>query len=588
LVKQVPAFVEMTLGPAGRLVRDGMDLELGAYCRRAVSKAVELAGGVPGSSVSVITLGPPPAEDALREAVAWGRDRGVEIGGVLVTDRAFAGSDTIATARALATVLKREGPFDLILSGRNSLDSDTGQVPPQVAELLDLPFATGVKSLALEGDRLSLGCEHDDAWVELEITLPALLSCAERLCEPAKVPPEGRAAVPVELIRIVGAHELGPGPWGDAASPTRVGSTQQLAVNRQHQRSADAPLADQVRAAVELLLESGTLSGGEKPAPAPLAPTGGPGPRIGVVAEPGRDSLTRELLGAAAQLAAEIDGSTVLLASQQLSAGEAGSWGADELVRVIGAEAEEDIAKAVETWARSAEPWAIIAGSTAFGREVAARAAAALDAGLTGDAVDLEVSDGRLVAWKPAFGGQLVVAITATSPLQMATVRAGVLDRPLPRVGSAATSELAVEPRRRVRVTERHGEDSLETLEEAEVVVGVGQGFAPEDYGQLDELCAILGAEIGCTRKVTDKGWMPHARQIGITGRSISPRLFVAIGSSGKFNHMAGVRSAGTVLAINPDPEAPVWDFCDAGVVGTWQDVLPLLVAELRGVLRPI
>src|SRR5512135_3453037 len=138
LVKQIPKFEAMELGPDGRLRRDGIELELNPYCRRAVSKAVELAAERAGSRVTVLTLGPPAAEDALREAIAWGLARTVDIDGVLVTDPAFAGSDTLATAKALAAALDREGPFDLILAGRNSVDADTGQVPPELAELCDL------------------------------------------------------------------------------------------------------------------------------------------------------------------------------------------------------------------------------------------------------------------------------------------------------------------------------------------------------------------------------------------------------------------------------------------------------------------
>ncbi len=103
-------------------------------------------------TVTVVTLGPPSAEDVLREAIAWGSDRGVETDGILVTDPAFAGSDTLATARALAAPLRLAGPFDLVLAGRNSVDADTGQVPPELAELLDLPFLTGVRHLRVDGD----------------------------------------------------------------------------------------------------------------------------------------------------------------------------------------------------------------------------------------------------------------------------------------------------------------------------------------------------------------------------------------------------------------------------------------------------
>jgi electron transfer flavoprotein alpha subunit len=549
---------------------------------------VELAASRPGSSVVVVTLGPPAADDALREAVAWGIDRGVDIRGVLVTDPALAGSDTIATARALAAALRREGSFDLILTGRNSLDADTGQVPPQLAELLDLPFAGGAKELLLSGDVLSLGCEHDDSWLELEVRLPAIVSCAERLCAPAKVPPERRATVPAGLLIRLGATDLGPGPWGAAGSLTMVGACRELAVGRLRRRSPEAPLATQVKEAVRFLLDREAL--GEEsaaPDPAPVPATGGPGPAVAVIAEPGDDTLVRELCGLAARLAAGVGGSTVLLAPDDIPAEQAGAWGADLVVRVSGWAVEEDIARAVATWAGTAAPWGILAGSTAYGREIAARVAVALSAGLTGDAIDIDVADGRFVAWKPAFGGQLVAAITATTPVQMATIRPGVIPLAAPREHTAEVTRVSVEPRRRVMVRTRRREDALEGLGGAEVVIGVGTGVPQEELGQLEELRELLGAELGCTRRVTDAGQMPHARQIGITGRSIAPRLYLAIGASGKFNHMAGVRAAGTVVAINPDPDAPVWQFSDLGLVGRWQDCVPLLTAALREALAP-
>jgi electron transfer flavoprotein alpha subunit len=591
LVKQIPALDDMQLGADGRLVRNGAALELSAYCRRAVSKAVELAEARPGSTVTVVTLGPPPAEDVLREAIAWGLDRDVDIAGVLLTDVAFAGSDTIATARALAGLLEREGPFDLVLTGKNSLDADTGQVPPQVAELLDLPFATGVKELTLDGDLLRLGCEHDDSWAEIEVSLPALLSCAERLCEPTKVPPDRRALVPADRIERRSAGDLGPGPWGAAGSLTVVGACRVMGVDREHRRSPELPLAAQVEEVVRVLVDRGALSAltaSDATALAPLPATGGPGEVIAVLAEPGQDGLTAELCAAAARLAGELGGSTVLLAPNQLTAETAGGWGADRLVAISGAEAEEDVASAVAGWAASELPWAILAGSTAYGREISARVAAAIGAGLTGDAVGLEVVDGRLVAWKPAFGGQLVAAITATSPVQMVTVRAGVLPGAAARAHVADVVDLAVKPRGRVRILDRRREDSLEELGEAAVVVGIGKGVKQDELGELDALRDLLGAELGATRKLTDAGWMPHARQIGITGRSIAPRLYFAIGTSGKFNHMVGVRAAGTVVAINPDPDAPVWEHADVGVVGTWHDTVPLLVDALRKVLGPV
>jgi electron transfer flavoprotein alpha subunit len=295
--------------------------------------------------------------------------------------------------------------------------------------------------------------------------------------------------------------------------------------------------------------------------------------------------LTRELIGTAAVLAADLGGSVVAVTSESLDLSLLGSWGADAVVELRGATIEEDIARGVADWAEPVRPWAVLVPSTAWGREVASRAAARVGAGLTGDAVGLEVADdGRLTAWKPAFGGQLVAAITATSAIQMATVRAGVLPKLLPREHVPPSTRQEVTARNRVRILARTRDDDLDTLAEANVVVGVGTGVAPEDYAGLDPLLAMLGAELGATRKVTDKGWLPRARQIGITGRSVAPRLYVALGLSGKFNHSVGYRSARTVLAINSKADALVFDTADVGIVGDWKEVLPLLLEELERV----
>jgi len=586
LVKQIPAFEEMSLGPDGRLRRDGVDLEMNAYCRRAVAQAVQLAAADGAGAVTVMTLGPPSAEDTLREALCWAAARGVEATGVLITDPAFAGSDTLATAKALTVALRRVGPFDLILFGRNSVDADTGQVGPEVAELLDLPFATAVHDLTLHGTRLELRCEHDDGWVRLRTTLPAVFSCAERLIEPCKSEPADRARVPDDRIRRLTTADLGAGPWGADASPTRVGRTRLHDVPRER-RVLRGPLDDQVHDAVAALRARGALTGEvEDLHPVPHTSVPGQAPAVAVIAEPDRPTLTRELLGAAARLAHDLGGHVVALGTDvtEVDAGALASEGADVLLRVEAGPSpvEEDIARAVFEWAAPRTPWAILAPSTAWGREVAARVAARLDAGLTGDAVALEGDRARLIAWKPAFGGQLVAEITTTSPVQLVTVRAGVLDHLVPRAASAPPVEtIAVAPRGRTVVLERTRNDDLDALAEASVVVGVGRAVPPDAYPTLDPLLDALGAELAATRKVTDEGWLPRARQVGITGRSISPRLYVALGLGGKFNHMVGVRNAGTILAVNTDPDAPVFAAADLGIVGDWRDVAPMLVAEL-------
>ncbi len=133
-----------------------------------------------------------------------------------------------------------------------------------------------------------------------------------------------------------------------------------------------------------------------------------------------------------------------------------------------------------------------------------------------------------------------------------------------------------------MRVLADRRDDDIETLARAQVVLGVGTGVTPEEYGSLSPLAAVLGAELAATRKVTDRGWAPRARQVGLTGRSIAPRLYVAVGLSGKFNHMVGVRAAGTILAVNADRAAPVFEHCDVGIIGDWHEAVPLLQEALR------
>ena len=200
-----------------------------------------------------------------------------------------------------------------MLAGRNSVDADTGQVGPELAELLGLPFATGVRHLALDDRTLDLRCEHDDGWVQMRVDLPAVLSTAERLIDPCKVDPEGRAEVPAELITVRTAADLDGGPWGEAASPTRVGRVRVIVSERLAHLLPDSPLDEQVRRAVEILTERGALDPAlDHAADLGVVPPAArdPGPATartsGVLVEPDRTAVTRELLGNAASLGGRV------------------------------------------------------------------------------------------------------------------------------------------------------------------------------------------------------------------------------------------------------------------------------------------
>jgi electron transfer flavoprotein alpha subunit len=581
LVKQVPRFDAMQLGPDGRLVRSGLELEMNPYCRRAVATGTMLAKQTSGRC-TVFSLGPPSADDILREAVAWGADDGV-----LISDPAFAGSDTLATAKALAAALRHEGPFDLVLVGRNSVDADTGQVGPQLAELLDIAFIGGARTLTVDHGLVQARLEHDDGWCTIEARLPALISCAERLCEPCKVDAAGRADVPAERIRRLSAADLGRGPWGQSASPTSVGEVK-LHRHERDRRVLAGPLEDQVAELVASLRQRGLVGESEQrgSAAVEVSPTAAAqaGGGITVVLEPGRKEVAREQLGAAAAIGyATGRGVVAVVPSPCADLATLSSWGADHVVLLEGSREADDVSAALATWCGRAAPWAVLVPSTMWGRETAGRLAARLDAGLTGDAIGFEVVDDRLVAWKPAFGGQLVAAITATSPIQLATVRPGVFPLLQPRAGAVPSVEtLRADRRDRVIVHARGHDDDIEILANARRVIGVGAGVDPSRYDEIDELAEMIGGVRAATRQVTDHEWMPRSRQVGVTGRSIAPELYVAVGISGKFNHTIGVRGAGTIVAINSDADAPIFEQCDIGVVADWTVVVPLILTALR------
>ncbi len=585
LVKQVPKFEQMQLGADGRLQRDGIQLSLNPYCQRAVSKSVELAQKT-GGSCTVISLGPPAAEDVIRWGIACGADDGI-----LISDPAFAGSDTLATARALAAAVEKEGPFDLILVGKNSVDADTGQVGPELAELLGYPFASAVRTLDMDDEVIRIGCEHDDAWAEAEITLPAILATAERLCSPAKADPEDREAVEAEKVSVLTAADLGQGPWGQAGSPTWVGETKMLDIDRA-QQMLEGSLPEQIAQALAVIKDRGALvSTSQAEVGAVASAVENPSASIVVLLEPGREGSARELLGAASQIAAQIAARVTAIqpaAADPIAAETLATWGADHIVSLQNPVVAEDVATFVANWCPAPSPWSILAPSTLWGREVASRVAARLDAGLTGDAIELEVDGGQLVCWKPAFGGRLVAAIRANSPTQMVTVRPGVLPRLTPRTASTPSVEThTVESTSRFRIVEQQQKDQLDALAQATRVVGIGQGIAPEDYDKLNPLLQVLQAELATTRKVTDKGWLPHSRQVGITGRSISPNLYIALAIGGKFNHSCGIQASGTVLAVNSDPKAPIFNYADIGIVADWAECLPLLIEAFEEALAP-
>jgi electron transfer flavoprotein alpha subunit len=234
-------------------------------------------------------------------------------------------------------------------------------------------------------------------------------------------------------------------------------------------------------------------------------------------------------------------------------------------------------------------PYAVLLPSTANGRDWAPRVAARLELGLTGDCIGFELNDDDLlVQLKPAFGGNIVAPILSKTLPQMATVRPGVLRALQPNPARTARVErLTIEHLPPSRVEWLSAEPSVGAagieLETADTVVGVGFGLGgPDNLPVVNELAGVLGASVAATRKIVDLGWLPRQQQVGLTGKVISPRLYFAVGIRGFFNHTIGIQKAHTVVAINRDPEAAIFQVANYGVAADAVEFLPLLTRELR------
>jgi electron transfer flavoprotein alpha subunit len=255
----------------------------------------------------------------------------------------------------------------------------------------------------------------------------------------------------------------------------------------------------------------------------------------------------------------------------------------------------EPFTKVMTELVNAHKPEILLLGATTLGRDLAGAVATTLLTGLTADCTALAIDEERsLAATRPTFGGSLLCTIlTLNFRPQMATVRPRVFSMPERRPGRSG--RIIVHPVNLVeddiltKVLEfipDRGSDKVQ-LAYADIVVGGGLGLkSPENYQLVEELALVLGGDHGGTRPLAQKGWIPHDRQIGQTGKTIRPKLYIAAGISGAIQHRVGVEGADLIVAINTDPNAPIFDFAHLGVVADAVELLPALTAAFRKRLR--
>ncbi|MEM3382851.1 MAG: electron transfer flavoprotein subunit alpha/FixB family protein [Nitrososphaerales archaeon] len=308
-----------------------------------------------------------------------------------------------------------------------------------------------------------------------------------------------------------------------------------------------------------------------------------------------------ELLGAGRKIADKLDEELVaVLLGYKVSelVKDLEAYGADKVILV-----EHELLKqfTVDAYTKvlaelciKHKPSVLFIGGTLNGRELAPKLAARLNTGITSDCVDFDVnSDGHLIHVKP-FGKLMAKIICKTRP-QMATARPNVFKKLEPnwyRRAKIIHEEVKIDPediRTKILGKVKANENPYGSIEDADVIVAVGKGLcSKENLKLIRELADLLGASIACTRPAVDRGWLPSSQQVGQSGKTVSPKLYIAIGISGAMYHTVGMKNSDIIIAINKDPKAPIFQIATYGVVGDLFKILPLLIDRLKKEVKEV
>ncbi len=273
-------------------------------------------------------------------------------------------------------------------------------------------------------------------------------------------------------------------------------------------------------------------------------------------------------------------------------AGECGAYGAQHVLCVEQPALEKysvtAYAKVVAAVAAQRQAQAVFIPATALGKDLAPRVSVKLDAGLAADVIALKVEAGNIVATRPVYAGKAWTDVSIASPVKVFTLRPNVFAPGTPGspVAPQSVDVSLSDADFDARVTETMQAAGKLDVAEADIIVTGGRGLkGPENFGMIEELASTLGAAVGASRAVVDAGWRPHAEQVGQTGKTVSPSLYVAVAVSGAIQHLAGMSSSKYIVAINKDKDAPIFQVADYGIVADAFEIVPALNTEAKKLL---
>jgi electron transfer flavoprotein alpha subunit len=620
-LKQVPDTAQVRISPeTGTLIREGVPSIVNPFDMHAVEEALRLRQKY-GGKVTAISMGPLQAKEALQKALSLGVDDAW-----LLCDKTFAGADTWATSYALASAVQyfsKKTPVDLVICGKQSIDGDTAQVGPGIASRLGFTQLTCVDAvMEIDVKARTIQCRRklEGAHETLCAPLPALLTVVKEINEPrrAKLPDLVRALRTDVPVLTATDLKLDPELAGLKGSPTRVRRvfpppqrTGGEIIRTPGAEDSARVLVEKMTQAgiIEALLRGGTATARDRaPKKAERVPAravetaAGDGTR-GVwvfIEQAGHNAapVSWELLGIGTQLASDLFSelaAVVLGHDTNHLVAEAIAYGADTVYAiddpVLARYRTQPFAHALAGLVKKYGPEILLLGATTTGRDLASAVATRVHTGLTADCTALAINRERqlLEQTRPAFGGNIMATIlTENHRPQMATVRPRIM--PMPQRNPGAKGRVIREALGLresdigVKILEYVTEDLSLTvnLDDAEVIVAGGRGMGTrENFRCLEELAAVLGGVVAASRAAVDAKWIGYEHQVGQTGRTVRPRLYIACGIAGAIQHLVGMQTSDAIIAINSDPAAPIFNIATWGIVGNALEIVPALTKAL-------
>ena len=615
-VKHVPDATDIRFDPITlNLIREGVPSIVNPFCLNAIEEAVRLKEQL-GATSTAVAMGPLQAQEGLREALAMGVDKAV-----MVSDREMAGADTLATSYTLWKSIAKIGersPFDLILTGKVAIDGETGQVPPGLAVRFNIPIISNVTKIEkINPESRIVVAKHrfDDGIETVSAKLPAVLTMTEEANKPRKFTIDGMLKAKRTQIEVWNkdAIRADSNLLGLKGSPTIVKKVfpppgrkqgEMFDGTKDPQQAAKWLVGKLSDAHVFDAIPNPKNNAKIQPSSAGSSEASGSGKygEVWVFVEHfhGKPvSVSWELLGEGRRLSKIYGtklGALVIGNNVEHLAREALVHGADRAYLVEDERLEDyrtqPYAVAAEETVRKFKPEALLVGGTIRGRDLAGSAATLLETGLIADctALDVDIETGTFLGTRPDYGGNLMSTIICPKQRPtMASVRPRVMkslppeegrDGEITRVGAnLSPSDINTQVEDFVPI-ERVGI----RLEDAQIIVSAGRGLgSAKNLSLVQELADVLHGQVGASRAAVRAGWIGPDHQVGQTGFTVRPRLYIAVGISGAIQHIVGIMNVDYIVAINRDAEAPIFKMADFGIVGDLFKIVPALIEEFKG-----